>query len=229
MKVTALIVAAGKSARFGGDLPKQFHELSGRPLLSWTISRFEKAETIEEIVVVVAGDQLERTAKEVISPFGFQKVTGVVCGGESRQESVLSGLESLSLETGLVAIHDGARPLISPIDINNVVKAARKDGAAMLASKVRDTVKRVRKEQVAGTLAREHLYFAQTPQVFRYGQILAAHRAGRSNHYATDDASLLEGNGTEIRIVEPTQPNPKITTEQDMRIARALLNEETYG
>lgn len=227
MKVTALIVAAGKSVRFGSDLPKQFHELNGRPLLSWTISRFEEAESIEEIVVVVADDQLELTAKEVIGPFSFQKVSGVVCGGESRQESVLRGLESLSPETGLVAIHDGARPLVSPIDINNVVNAAQKDGAAMLASKVRDTVKRVSKGQVAGTLARENLFFAQTPQVFKYAQIFAAHKANRSDHAATDDAYLLEKDGTKIIIIEPTQPNPKITTEQEMRIAQALLNEET--
>ena len=134
MKTIALIVAGGSSVRFGGDVPKQYREAAGRPLLAWTISRFEAAARIDEIVLVVAEEYLLHAGEKVVDPYRFAKVTKVVAGGSDRQESVRKGLESLPISTGWVAIHDGARPLVRPEDIDRVVETAITDRAAMLAA-----------------------------------------------------------------------------------------------
>jgi 2-C-methyl-D-erythritol 4-phosphate cytidylyltransferase len=142
MKTCALIVAAGASRRLGGAVPKQFREVCGRPLLSWTIERFEKAGSIDQIVVVGAEEHLLSATEKVVDVGGFRKVTKIVPGGDSRRESVLKGLERLPISTGLVAIHDGARPFVAPEDIDRVVALAATEKAAILAVRVLDTVKR---------------------------------------------------------------------------------------
>jgi len=228
VKTAAIIVAAGNSVRFGGALPKQYHTLHGRPLLAWTIERFERAASIESIVLVVAEDQLLYAGEKVVDPFGFHKVTRIVPGGEVRQESVFKGLERLPLSTQLVAIHDGARPLVSPADIDAVVAMAAKERAAMLAARVTDTVKRVKEGYIIGTLERDSLYLAQTPQVFQYDIVMKAHRqAAEHGLDVTDDATLVEQLGFKVRIVEPSQPNLKVTRRVDLVAAEAYLKETT--
>jgi len=226
MRAYAIIVAAGRSERFGGAVPKQFQALCGRPLLSWTVSRFEAAASVGQIVVVVAEDHLLYTGRKVVEPYSFSKVIKIVKGGETRQESVLRGLESLPFSTRLVAIHDGARALVSPSDIDRVVEVAATERAAMLAVPAADTVKRVRDGFIINTLERDSLYLAQTPQVFQYDLILAAHQEASDQFSATDDASLVEAKGFKVRFVEPERPNIKVTTKQDLFIAEALLREE---
>jgi 2-C-methyl-D-erythritol 4-phosphate cytidylyltransferase len=226
MNTYAVIVAAGKSVRFGGDMPKQFTEICGRPLLSWTISRFEAAASIDAIVLVVAEESLVHAGENIVDRYDFQKVRKVVAGGTTRRESVLNGLNSLPGTTELVAIHDGARPLVKPSDIDSVVATAASEGAAMLAVCATDTVKRVKDGIVEGTVDRENLYLAQTPQVFRYELILSAHQNAGSNLVITDDASLLEVDDLKVHVVEPTGPNLKVTTADDMLIAEALLARE---
>jgi 2-C-methyl-D-erythritol 4-phosphate cytidylyltransferase len=226
VKTAAIIVAAGQSERFGGGLPKQFRALAGRPLLAWTIERFEKATSIDSITLVVAEEHLLYAGEKVVDPFGFHKVTRIVPGGEVRRESVLKGLERLPLSTGLVAIHDGARPLVSPADIDAVVALAAKERAAMLAAPVTDTVKRVKEGYVMSTLERNALYLAQTPQAFQYDLILKAHRqANESGLDVTDDAALVERLGFKVRVVEPSRPNFKITRREDLIAAEAFLKE----
>jgi 2-C-methyl-D-erythritol 4-phosphate cytidylyltransferase len=228
MSTYAVIVAAGKSVRFGGDIPKQFTEICGRPLLSWTISRFEEAASIDAIVLVVAEGSLVHTGENIVDRYDFQKVRKVVAGGATRRESVLNGLDSLPNTTDLVAIHDGARPLVKPADIDSVVAKAATGGAAMLAVCATDTVKRVKDGIIEGTIDRDSLYLAQTPQVFRYDLILPAHHKASPNLTITDDASLLEVNGVKVHIVEPTGPNLKVTTADDVLIAEALLAREKH-
>ncbi len=230
MKTVALIVAGGSSVRFGGEVPKQFREVAGRPLLSWTISRFEAAERIDQIVVVVAEEYLLHTTRKVVDPYDFRKVTKIVIGGAERQESVRNGLEALPLSTSLAAIHDGARALTLPADIDRVVETAAKERAAILAVPVTDAVKRVRDGFVLATLDRNALYGAQTPQVFQYDLILTAHREAidaRTPH--PDDASIIEARGFKVRVVEPSGPNLKVTTRDDLRIVEALLAKEKHG
>lgn len=228
--VGAVIVAGGSSTRLGGDIPKQFREIAGRPLLSWTISRFQAAHAIDSIVVVVAEEYLLFTSEKVVDAYGFQKVRKIVIGGEERQESVRKGLEALPFATTIAAIHDGARPLVSPADIDRVVTAAQKERAAILAAPVADTLKRVRDGFIITTVDRAHLYAAQTPQVFQYDLILEAHRAAAGGtEVFTDDASMIEARGFKVTVVEPTGPNLKVTNREDLIVAEALLGKEHHG
>ena len=227
MKTAAIIVAAGSSDRFDGPVPKQFHEVSGRPLLAWTIGQFEAAASIDSILLVVAEEQLLFASEKVIDPFRYRKVTRIVPGGSSRQESVLNGLERLPVSTELVAIHDGARPLTDPADIDSVVAVAAEHGAAMLAAGVTDTIKRAREGYVLSTLDRRELFLAQTPQVFGYDLIIEAHRrAAADGLEVTDDAALIEAAGFKVRLVESRRPNLKVTSRDDMEIVAARLTGE---
>lgn len=227
MKTAAVIVAAGRSERFGGPVPKQYLEVAGRPLLAWTVQRFESATSIDAVLLVVAEDQLLYVSEKVVDPYGYTKVIKIVPGGESRQESVLKGLTRLPISTELVAIHDGARPLTHPDDIDAVVTVAAQDGAAMLAAKVTDTVKRAKDNYILSTLDRSDLFLAQTPQVFGYDMIIEAHRrAAKEGCDVTDDAALIESAGFKIKLVESTFPNQKVTTREDMAAVATLLTGE---
>ena len=229
MKVYALIVAAGSSERFGGAVPKQFAQVCGRPLLSWTISRFENARKIDQIVVVVAEEYMHFTSEQVVDPYGFTKVNKIVAGGNTRRESVLKGLEALPISTDFVAIHDGARPLTAPADIDSVIETAIASKAAILAIKATDTVKHAKEGYILATLERNSLYLAQTPQVFQYDLIMAAHKERAEGHIdenITDDASLVEARGFKVKVVEPTAPNIKVTTREDLFLVESLLQRE---
>jgi 2-C-methyl-D-erythritol 4-phosphate cytidylyltransferase len=222
-------VAAGRSERFGGTAPKQFREVCGRPLLAWAVDRFEKAGSIDRVVLVVAEDYLLFASEKIVDLFGFRKVAKIVKGGITRRESVLNGLEALPISTELVAIHDGARPLTAPDDIDAVVSVAATDRAAILAVRAADTVKRSREGYILSTLERDALYLAQTPQVFQYDLIMAAHREAAGDALdVTDDAVLIEARGYKVRIVEPSSLNLKVTTPQDMQLAEAVLSQETH-
>lgn len=228
MSVAAVIVAAGKSDRLTGALPKQFRDIAGKPLLAWTLSRFEQAKTIDT-VVIVASDEFLLFAQEIVDRFSLLKVSKIISGGKNRYDSVRLGLESLSRQTTFVAIHDAARPLVSPDDIDRVVQAAIESGAALLAIPVADTVKQSDEGKVIRTVSRDNLYLAQTPQVFPYTKILSLHAAYSERADAgeiTDDVSLAEGNGLAVRIVEPNGPNFKLTTPRDLVVIEAILERE---
>lgn len=239
MKNTAIIVAAGASLRFGGDLPKQFKPVCGRPLLAWTIERFENADSIKDVIVVVAEEQLLYTSESVVDRFGFSKVSKIVIGGSTRPESVYNGLSSLPISTNYVAIHDGARPLTSPNDINSTVELAIKERAAILAAPVTDTIKRTADRFILSTVDRSSLYHAQTPQVFQYDLIMAAYKeymgeggdrdkgaASAERTEVTDDASLIEARGFKVAVIEPTAINLKVTTGKDLKVLEAILTLE---
>ncbi|MFZ1682990.1 MAG: 2-C-methyl-D-erythritol 4-phosphate cytidylyltransferase [Candidatus Zixiibacteriota bacterium] len=228
MKTYALIVAAGSSNRYGGVVPKQFRQLAGKPVLSWAISRFQEAETIDKIVVVVSEENLLYANQMVVDPYNFTKVEKLVIGGDTRRESVFKGLKSLPVSTTHVAIHDGARPLTQPEDIDRTVLLAQKERAAMLATKATDSVKRVRDGYIIGSLERDSLYLAQTPQVFQYDLIMEAHAKAPADAVITDDSSVVELLGFKVRVVEPTKPNLKITVKEDMLLAEALLKQERH-
>ncbi|HLG49944.1 MAG TPA: bifunctional 2-C-methyl-D-erythritol 4-phosphate cytidylyltransferase/2-C-methyl-D-erythritol 2,4-cyclodiphosphate synthase [Reyranella sp.] len=221
---TALIVAAGRGSRFGGPLPKQYAVLAGRPVLRHTVEAYRSAPEINTIRVVIAdGDE---------SHYGAA-VTGLelprpVTGGPSRQQSVLNGLEALAGEApDFVAIHDGARPFVRPVDIAACLKAAGAPGVdgAVLGVRLSDTVKRTGDDgAVVDTIPRTNLWRAQTPQIFRYEALLKAHREaaalGASEATAlTDDAAVAERAGLKVVMVEGSEDNRKITTADDLRIA----------
>ena len=231
MSVYAIIVAGGNSVRYGGEIPKQFQDICGRPLLTWTIEKFQMAETIDKIIIVVPEDSLVFVSEKIIDPYGFDKVTKIISGGTTRQESVCKGLEALPISTGFVVIHDGARPLIKTEDINRVVEVAKKEKGAILAVPVADTIKRVVYSFIITTINREQLYCAQTPQVFQYDLIMEAHQeqSFKAGIFFTDDAQLIESRGFKVKIVVPSGFNLKITTPQDMKLAEALIEKGING
>ncbi|MCP4706218.1 MAG: 2-C-methyl-D-erythritol 4-phosphate cytidylyltransferase [candidate division Zixibacteria bacterium] len=227
MNTVALIVAGGKGVRLGGPVPKQFRTIGDKPLLSWTISQFEKADKIDEIMLVVPEEYLLYANEKIVEPYNFKKLSKIINGGKTRQDSVLKGLKAIPISTSFVAIHDGARPIIHPDDINKVVESAINNKAAILARPMADTVKRVEAGYIISTLDREKLYRAETPQVFQYDLIFTAHQEF-SGELATDDAYLIESRGFKVRTVIPDNPNIKVTTEKDLEIVKYLLlnNEE---
>jgi 2-C-methyl-D-erythritol 4-phosphate cytidylyltransferase / 2-C-methyl-D-erythritol 2,4-cyclodiphosphate synthase len=217
---TALIVAGGRGSRFGGPLPKQYATLAGQSVLRRTVEVFQATPGIDHIQVVVAsGDEgLYRAAVEGMN------LPAPVTGGASRQQSVLNGLEALAAHPpDLVAIHDAARPFVRVSDIIGCLEALRPgiDGA-VLGVPVADTLKKVDEAGVlAGTVPRSGLWRAQTPQIFRFAELLASHRAAASlaAHEATaltDDAAVAERAGLRIVMVEGHDDNRKITTADDM-------------
>ncbi len=229
MNTVALIVAAGQGLRFGGDIPKQFRNIGETPLLGWTVSQFEKANSVDEIILVVAEDFLLYANDKIGNNGNFRKLSRIISGGETRRDSVFRGLKSLPISTGFVAIHDGARPVISCQDIDHVVDTAQKERAAILARPIAETVKRSETGFILSTLDRSKLFLAETPQVFQYDLIMAAHKEYPSEKEATDDASMVEALGFKVKIVIPEKPNIKVTTENDLKIAKMFLeiNNET--
>lgn len=229
MSTVALIVAGGSGRRFGGDIPKQYRLAVGRPLMSWTVSRFEKAGTIDRIVIVAGEDYLLHVNNTVVNPYKFQKVFKIVPGGETRAESVMKGLESLPLATSYVAIHDAVRPLVRPEDIDTVVGEAQANRAAILGRLVTDTVKRAREGLILATLDRSNMFFAETPQVFQYDLIKEAYAAGlKSKREATDDAAMVEAIGFKVKMILSTGANPKLTTADDLAFIEMMLEREEH-
>ena len=219
----AVIVAAGTASRMGG-IDKVMAELEGEPMIVRTVRAFQEAIAIREIVIV--------TRQDLILPIqnlcrGFDKVTAVVCGGGSRQESVGLGLAALSNKCKLAAIQDGARPLISQAVIDRTVRAAHTYSAAAPAIPVKDTIKVVKGGVVVHTPDRASLMAIQTPQVFDLDLIRGALQKAQAENWAvTDDCSAVELMGMSVKIVEGDERNIKVTTPLDLAIAKLLLEEE---
>ncbi len=222
--MVALIAAAGSGKRIGGRVNKQFIEIEGRPILAHTLVPFENCSAVDEILVVAPKDWLFFVAQEIIDGMGFRKVRRVVEGGPERQDSVYAGLKALEPSTEIVVIHDGVRPFVDADMIERAIAEARKTGAAIYAVRPRDTVKRGRSEMVEETLAREELWLVQTPQAFRYPLILQAYENARSKGLVgTDDAALVEWLGQKVSVLEGSHWNLKITTPEDLEIARFIF------
>lgn len=213
MTTIAIIVAGGKGKRMGR--PKQFIAIAGRPMLWRTIAAFEKATMVDGIIVVV-----NRTDIPKVKRFEFDKIRAVVAGGKERQDSVYHGLQSLPPDCGLVAIHDGARPLINPHIINLAIKEAARHGAVVVGVPVKDTIKQVGRDlNVLRTLERSELWAAQTPQVFRKDLLLKAFKKGYNKCQVTDDAMLVEKMGGRAKMVMGSHDNIKVTTAEDLAVA----------
>lgn len=210
MRATALIVAGGSSTRMGSD--KLWADLGGQPVLARTLTAIRAARSIVSIVVVARADLVERVRQLDVT---------VCVGGARRQDSVRAGLELV--ETDLVAVHDGARPLADPALFDEGVHLAREHGAAAPALPVTDTIKRADGERrVVETLARDRLYLVQTPQVFHTALLRDAHASITDD--VTDDAAMVERLGHAVVLYPGSRRNVKITTPDDLLVARALLD-----
>ena len=221
-KCGAVIVAAGSASRMGG-IDKVMAPLGGEPMIKRTIRAFQECDAVSEIVIV--------TREDLILPITaflgeFPKVTAVVAGGKSRQESVHNGLNALSKDVKLAAIHDGARPLITWQLIDWVIRAANTYGAAAPAIPVKDTIKTVEGFIVMNTPDRSKLRAVQTPQVFDFDMLRGALvKAAQDGAEVTDDCSAVERMGMKVKIVEGDEKNLKVTTPMDLKIAEMLLEE----
>lgn len=218
---SVVIAAAGKGARMGMNENKQYIEISGKPVLARTIQKFEGCCRINDIKVVVNETDIEFCKENIIKRYGFKKVSEVVPGGPSRQQSVYNGLKRLPADCGIVLIHDGARPFIDTRDIISCIDAAEEYGAAIVAVPVKDTIKRSGQgDFVTETLERSGLWYVQTPQGFRHGLIIEAHRQACEDKFTgTDDSVLVERLGYSVRIVRGSCLNIKITTKEDLFFA----------
>ncbi|MDO4536719.1 MAG: 2-C-methyl-D-erythritol 4-phosphate cytidylyltransferase [Coriobacteriales bacterium] len=230
----AIIVAGGSGERFGDPRGKQFVELMGLPLVAWSILAFDHAPSVAHVVVVCPQDKQDQMRESVLAKLELRKKISLVPGGARRQDSVFAGLLASPPELALVAIHDGARPLIEVEAIESCLAAVRsgktagqepKVDGAICAERVTDTLKAVDEAGlIVGTPSREHLWGAQTPQSFCRDVIISAHEAALLDGYTgTDDASLVERRGGCVRVVESSRDNIKVTVPEDLAIATAIL------
>ncbi|MCX5748998.1 MAG: 2-C-methyl-D-erythritol 4-phosphate cytidylyltransferase [Candidatus Saganbacteria bacterium] len=224
MKTTAIIAAGGLGTRMRSPDGKLFIEICGKPVLGLTIKAFENSEIIDDIILVVALDEIEK-ARKLKEREGYKKIRHIIQGGASRQASVYNGLQVVSDDTDIVVIHDGARPFVTKEIILEAVSETRAHRAVIVGVPVKDTIKTVKDDRlVSNTLDREILWQVQTPQVFDFKLIKEAYeRANRLDIQATDDARLVERLGEKVKMISGSYDNIKITTPEDLMIAEAIL------
>jgi len=223
--VYAVIVAAGKGIRMKCTTLKQYLELEGVPLLSITLKAFDKCSSIDKIILVVPSGDIGFCLEKIINPAGIQKKVTPVAGGLKRQDSVYNGLLAVDEKVSTVVIHDGVRPFVKPSTIEECIREALMNGACILGLPVSDTLKLADGSgYIKKTLERDSVWLAQTPQAFDYGLIKKAHDIARKEGFkGTDDASLVERIGGKVRIIRGSIENIKITTPEDLAIARAII------
>ena len=223
----AIVVAGGSGERFGDPRGKQFVDLCGLPLMSWSIMALDRAPSVGASVVVCAPDRVAQVEKDVLARLSLAKPVTLAPSGATRQDSVRSGLDATPRELPLVAVHDAARPLVEVEQIEAACAAVRADDSlagAILATRSVDTLKLVEGTTIVATPDRSFYWAAQTPQVFRRRVLLAAHKAAAHEEYqGTDDASLVERMGGRVCVVESTRDNIKITLPEDLALAEATL------
>jgi len=220
----AIVVAAGGGTRFGGDLPKQFLPLGGKPMVVHSLEFFERSRLIDEIIFVVSQEYIVYASQAIVDQYDLGKIRKLTTGGDTRQESVMAGLTACPSGINLVAIHDAVRPFISPDLFESVMAKAAVTGAAILAVPATESVKLGENEIISKTLRRNTVWIAQTPQVFRFDGILEAHkRAENARNEATDDSELFEQYIGPVALVRGSYNNIKITTKGDFVLAQEIL------
>ena len=222
MKVSAIIPAAGLGLRMGSDIPKQFLLLDGKPILHYTLSVLEQCSEVDEVVLVVSEKEVMQAQQQI--QVSYPKVTQVVLGGKERQDSVYNGWRSLDPGTEIVVVHDGVRPFVPPDLISETIGAARDFGAAITAIPVSDTIKKVSADgRVERTVDRTGLWRVQTPQTFRYSLLGEAfQKAQADGFYGTDEGSLIEHLGKEVKVVPGSELNIKITRSEDLVLGKKI-------
>jgi len=221
----AIVVAAGKGTRLGGDRPKQFLQLAGVPVIIHTLKQFERSKRINEVIMVLPA---EDTAgfESLAQKFELSKVRRIVAGGSTRAQSVRNGLAAI-VDAEIVAVHDGVRPLVTPEEIDEVVGAAERGGAAILTAPVADTIKRVESDRIVETVSRAELRRALTPQCFQFEVLKRAYEQLDELESAgveiTDESFLVERLGLKIVSVAGSARNIKITNADDIALAEVLI------
>lgn len=222
-KHTILIVAGGRGTRMGGPQPKQFLELAGRPVLMHTLEAFDRWDASARLIVVLPEDQID-TWKRLCEAHVFGRIHRVVAGGETRFHSVRNGLGAVA-SNGLIAVHDGVRPLVAPSVIAACFAAAADGGAAVPVVPVVESVREMDADGDSRPVDRTRLRVVQTPQVFRADVLRAAYCLPYDPRF-TDDASVVEASGVAVRLVPGNRENIKLTTPMDLLLAEQLMRRE---
>jgi len=223
--IGAVIVAGGSGSRMQAPVKKQYLHLDGLPILSHTLRAFDRHSDLDRLVLVVPEEDLPSCRTAILNPLAPNHDIRLVAGGRRRQESVLNGLNALDMDDGIVMIHDGVRPFVRPSLMDRCLTGVKSTGACIPAVPATDTLKQVDKRGViVGTLDRQRIRLAQTPQTFSIELIRRAHQLARQQGFvATDDASVAEFAGKTVIVVSGDPDNIKITTPQDLLVARAIL------
>jgi 2-C-methyl-D-erythritol 4-phosphate cytidylyltransferase len=221
MKVTCVVPSAGRGKRLKAKEPKPFVMLAGRPILAHTLRALERSRFIDDIIVVVSRDKLT-ACRRLVKKYKLRKVRAIVSGGKRRFDSVKNGLRKVK-DADFVLIHDGARPFVGRDLIKKTLSATKRFGGAISATPSRQTLKSIGGNFfVTKTPKRKFLWEAQTPQAFRKDLIISAYKKAKDRS-VTDDSSLVEKMGHRVKIVEGSHGNIKITTREDLELARILF------
>jgi len=227
MRTLAIILAGGAGKRMGAATNKQFLLIDKKPIIVHTLQIFENCKSIDGIYLVVNQKDLTLIQEEILETYRFNKLMKLVIGGRLRQDSVRNGLEAIENPCDIVIIHDGARPLISPSFIEKGISLMEVFDAVIPALPVKDTIKMVSKEGfVSKTLTRDTLWNIQTPQTFKRELIMKEYRDGMTKKlYGYDDAAFVEHMGKKVKVIEGSPYNIKITTPEDLIIARGIISQ----
>lgn len=224
-KCTAIVLAAGQGKRMGTKVQKQYLEISGKPVLFYSLDVFQKSDVIDEIILVVGKDQKEYCQESIVEKFGITKVSKIVEGGEERYHSVWNGLQTI--EDGFVFIHDGARPFVTEEILLRAYDAVQKEKACVVGMPVKDTIKIADENEFAKeTPNRKFVWMVQTPQVFETSLAKEAYSLlmQQKDIQVTDDAMVVEKMlGKQVKLVEGSYENIKITTPEDLKIAQIFV------
>ncbi len=226
----AIIAAGGRGIRLGSPIPKFELELSGKPLFLYSLEAFEAAPSIESMVLVVPRERIGDWAVGRLHRLGITKLSATVEGGATRRESVGRGLRAIESRSGVVVVHDAARPLVTAELVQRACEVPEGADGVITALAVTDTVKEVDGLTVTATLDRERLVAVQTPQAFRIDALREAHAAAERDRFeGTDDASLVERIGGRVVVIDGSRDNIKVTYGEDLARARAILLERSGG
>lgn len=224
-QATAIILAAGQGKRMNASCNKAYLHLLGKPVLAHTLAVFEHSPAISDCIIVARSEECAYCQKEIVDAFQLHKVRAIVPGGNERQDSVYQGLLALDSHCQWVAIHDGARPLITADLLQQIIESVTAHCGLALAVPVKDTIKRTDSQGfVIETPPRASLWSVQTPQVFAKDTLLAAYKSALNDgFYGTDDASLIEHAGGQVRLMMGSYDNIKLTTPEDLPLAETIL------
>ena len=227
MRTLAIILAGGAGKRMGAATNKQFLLIDNRPIIVHTLQAFENCRAIEGIYLVVNRKDMAIIDEEILKVYHFNKLLKVVNGGRLRQDSVRAGLDAIDKPCDIVMIHDGARPFVTPSFIEKSISLMEMFDAVVPAFPARDTIKAVSKEGfVSKTLERDSLWQVQTPQTFKHDLITKAYREGAAKKiHGWDDATFVEHLGKKVKVIEGSIYNLKITTPEDLVIARGIVSQ----
>ena len=224
-RVTALIPAAGMGKRMGKAVAKQFLPLGDKPMLAHTLLTFQRSPEVDEIIPILSEEDMETCLRDVIEAFHITKVRTLVVGGRERQDSVANGIRKLEKDAAVVLVHDGVRPFVTGEMIKACVDAARRGECVAVGVPIKDTIKETDDRGIVRrTLERSRLWAIQTPQAFPVKVLRHAYdEADRNKFMGTDDATLVERAGGEVRVIPGSYENIKITTPDDLILAEEIL------